>query len=232
MLRQAEEALRRGDGHTALQLADQALEQDEGCWEAWYIAMQCFQLIYPIDNYDASNELECARCAIRCAPKERKYRVRKQVYQFLLDKIIDVLKRDAEVLADGRELLGSFQRAAYFDATGAPGKIRQEDAPVIEAVQRSFAYCMALFEAIPDGALRRSAALNAKAAAAADQWQKTVSFLALRMGLYRCQMSREQIREALKTYGRYLRAVKGREAIMAKTVAFNTIQEPQLPYLE
>lgn len=232
MLRQAEESLRRGDGQTALRLADQALEQDEQNWEAWYIAMQCFQLIYPIEDCDAANELECARYAIRFAPKEKKYRVRKQVYTFLMDKILGVLQRSAEVLADGRELLNEYQRQAYFDASAASQKAREMDAPVLSAVQHSFAYCQALFEAIPDSAIRRNAALNAKAAEVAQQWQKTVSCLAMRIGLYRCQMSRENVQDALRVYGRYLRAVRDKEAIMQRTVAFNTLQEPQLPYLE
>lgn len=232
MLRQAEEALRRGDGQSALRLADQALEQDEQNWEAWYIAMQCFQLIYPIEDCDAANELECARYAIRFAPKEKKYRVRKQVYTFLMDKIFGVLQRSAEVLADGRELLNEYQRQAYFDASAASQKAREMDAPVLSAVQHSFTYCQALFEAIPDSAIRRNAALNAKAAEVAQQWQKTVSCLAMRIGLYRCQMSRENVQDALRVYGRYLRAVRDKEAIMQRTVAFNTLQEPQLPYLE
>lgn len=232
MLRQAEEALRRGDGQTALRLADQALEQDEQNWEAWYIAMQCFQLIYPIEDCDAANELECARYAIRFAPKEKKYRVRKQVYTFLMDKILGVLQRSAEVLADGRELLNEYQRQAYFDASAASQKAREMDAPVLSAVQHSFTYCQALFEAIPDSAIRRNVALNAKAAEVAQQWQKTVSCLAMRIGLYRCQMSRENVQDALRVYGRYLRAVRDKEAIMQRTVAFNTLQEPQLPYLE
>lgn len=232
MLRQAEEALRRGDGQSALRLADQALEQDEQNWEAWYIAMQCFQLIYPIEDCDAANELECARYAIRFAPKEKKYRVRKQVYTFLMDKILGVLQRSAEVLADGRELLNEYQRQAYFDASAASQKAREMDVPVLSAVQHSFTYCQALFEAIPDSAIRRNAALNAKAAEVAQQWQKTVSCLAMRIGLYRCQMSRENVQDALRVYGRYLRAVRDKEAIMQRTVAFNTLQEPQLPYLE
>ena len=232
MLLQAKEALRNGDGQTALSLADRILDEDETNWEAWYVAMQCFQLIYPIDAYDAANELECARCAIRYAPREQKYRVRKLVHTFLLDKVLAVLERDGQVLSDGRELLGFYQRTAYFDATGAPAKTREKDEPVLAAVRRSFDYCLALFETIPDSALRRSAALNAKAAAVADQWQRTVSLLALRMGLYRHELTREQVQQALQVYGRYLRAVKNKEAIMAKTVAFNTLHEPQLNWLQ
>ena len=232
MLQQAKEALRSGDGQTALSLADRVLEENEANWEAWYIAMQCFQLIYPIDAYDAANELECARCAIRSAPREQKYQVRKLVYTFLLDKVLAVLERDGQVLSDGRELLGFYQRTAYFDAAGAPAKTREKDEPVLSAVRRSFDYCLALFDMIPDSALRRSAALNRKAAAVADQWQKTVSLLALRLGLYRHELTREQVRGALRVYGRYLRAVKGKEAVMARTVAFNTLQEPQLDWLQ
>lgn len=232
MLRQAEEALKKGDGQTALQLVDQVLEADECNWEAWYIAMQCFQMIYPADVCEASGELESARYAIRFAPKEKKYRVRKQVYLFLMERIIAVLKRSSEVLSDGRELLSEYQRLAYFDASGAPKKTREMDTPVLSAVQHSFVYCQALFEAIPDSAIRRNSALNDKAAEVAQHWQQAVNYLALRMGLYRYQLTRENVQDALRIYGRYLRAVKNKEQIMQKTVAFNTLQVPQMPYLQ
>ena len=232
MLLEARKALQNGDGQTALSLADRMLEENEANWEAWYIAMQCFQLIYPIDAYDAANELECARCAIRYAPHEQKYQVRKLVYTFLLDKVAAVLERDGQVLSDARELLGFYQRTSYFDATGAPAKTREKDEPVLAAIHRSFAYCQALFEMIPDSAIRRSAALNQKAAAVADQWQKTIGYLALRMGLYRYELTREQVQKALQMYGRYLRTVKNKEKIMEKPVAFNTLQESQLDYLQ
>ena len=83
-LRHAKDALRQKDGKTALEIAYQILEQDETCCEAWFIAMQCFQLIVPIDEYNPENELTCARYAIRYAPKEKKYLMRKQVYLFLM----------------------------------------------------------------------------------------------------------------------------------------------------
>lgn len=232
MLRQAEEALQKGDGQTALQLADQVLEKDETNWEAWYIAMQCFQFLHPAEKGDAQSELACARYAIRFAPKEKKYRVRKQVYTFLMDKIISVLHRCGDVLSDGRELLGEYQRLAYFDASGAPKKTREMDAKVLAAVKSSSTYCQTLFAAIPDSAISRNGQLNARAAEVAQQWQQMVSYLALRMGLYREQLTRAQIEEALAIYGRYLRAVRGKEQIMQKTVAFNTLQVPQMPFLQ
>lgn len=231
MLRQAQEALRRKDGKTALAIADQILEHDETCSQAWLIAMQCFQLIYPIEQYDAQNELNCARYAIRFASKEKKYGVRKRVYLFLMDKILDVLCRDADVLADARELLSFYQRTAYFDARGAAEKTRAHDKDVMDAVLRSFSYCAQLFDFIPDSAVRGNAQLNRKAAEIAQQWQKTYSLVAMRVGLYHCEMPAGDIREALRTYARYLRAVRDKEEIMKAPVPFNTIGEDQLSYL-
>ena len=70
LLIRASEALHQQDGKAALEWADKALEQDEGCFEAWLIAMQSFQLFLPIDSYDPDNEVSCARYAIRFAPAE------------------------------------------------------------------------------------------------------------------------------------------------------------------
>lgn len=231
LLAGAREALLRQDGKTALDLADKALEQDETCFEAWLIAMQSFQLFLPIDAYAPENELGCARYAIRFAPKEQKSRVRTQVYTFLLGKVLEVLRRDAQVLSDGRELVGFYQRTVYFDAGGAAEKARLHDQPVMQAVQKSFSYCEALFAAVPPSAIRRSRRLNDMAAGIADQWQQTYSFYAMRMGMVRYEMTREGIQDGLKKYAFYLRSVRSAEEIIRKTVPFNTTGEDQLAYL-
>ena len=227
LLLKAQEALYRKNGRAALEYARQLLDQEETNSRAWLIAMQCFQLIYPIDQYDASNELTCAAYAIRFASKENKYQMRKTVYSFLMTKILDVLRRDAEVLSDGRDLIGFYQRTVYFDAAGAAEKTRLQDEPIMNAVTRSFAYCEALFDFIPDSFLRRNNALNDKAAEIARQWQTTYSYIAMRVGLYHLELTREQIHYGLNRYARYLRAVKNGEALMREIAPYNTTHEDQ-----
>lgn len=231
LVEKAREALYRQDGRQALEWADKALEQDERCYEAWLIAMQSFQLFLPIDSYDSSNEISCARYAIRFAPAQKKAQVRKQVYAFLLNKVLEVLERDAQVLSDGRELVSFYQRTSYFDASGAPDKARTHDAPLMQAAERSFGYCSALFDAVPPSAIRRSRVLETLAERIADQWQRTYSFYAMRMGLVRCQMTQEGVQAGLRQYAQYLRPVRHAEEILRKTVPFNTVGEDQLAYL-
>ena len=55
LLFKAQEALYNRDGRAALDYARQLLDKEETNSQAWFIAMQCFQLIYPIEQYDASN---------------------------------------------------------------------------------------------------------------------------------------------------------------------------------
>ena len=128
---------------------NQILETDEACVGAWLIAMKSFQLILPVDAYKSENELGCAEAAIHYAPKNSKYRVRKQVYLFLMTKILDVLRQDEKVLKEARGLLDWYQREQYFDAAGAPKKLIEKDKPVRDAVYASFEYCRELFEFIP-----------------------------------------------------------------------------------
>ncbi|MBQ8161107.1 MAG: hypothetical protein IJ083_10185, partial [Clostridia bacterium] len=153
--------------------------------------------------------------------------MRKNVYSFLMTKILDVLERDAEVLADGRALIGFYQRTVYFDAAGAAEKTRLQDEPIMNAVTKSFAYCEALFDFIPDSFLRRNRVLNSKAAEIARQWQTTYSYLAMRVGLYHMELTPEQIHDGLARYARYLRAVDNREAMMQEIAPYNTIHEDQ-----
>ena len=214
----AQTALYEKDGKTALQLTDEILESDEHNSQAWFLAMQCFQFLYPIDGYDAENELTCARYAIRFAAPKEKYRMKKQVYLFFLEKILTVLQRDADVLADGKELLGFYQRTVYFDAAGAAEKTRAHDESVMSAVQKSFAYCEALFDFIPDSAIRASRELSNKATEVAQAWKRTYGFVAMRVGLYHLELTQEQISGAKDRYARYLRAVKNGEEILKETV--------------
>lgn len=160
LVEKARAALYRQDGRQALEWADKALEQDEGCSEAWLIAMQSFQLFLPIDSYDPQNEVRCARYAIRFAPANEKSRVRRQVYTFLLNKVLEVLERDAQILSDGRELVSFYQRISYFNASGAPDKAREHDAPLMQAAEKSFAFCSTLFTAVPPSAIKRSRTLE------------------------------------------------------------------------
>lgn len=221
LLRQAESALEKKDGHAALELAGQVLDQEESCVTAWLIAMKSFQLILPIEKYQAENELHCAKAAIHYASKEEKYRIRKQVYLFLMTKILDVLKRDVEVLGDGRDLISYYQRTVYFDAEGAAQKTADRDRSVREAVMGTFAYCHELFAFIPDSFIKKNGACNRKAAEVAAQWARTMNFLEMRFELYRRTMTEEYVREGLRQYARYLRAVKNGEEILAQGVAFN-----------
>ena len=173
----------------------------------------------------------CAEYAIRFTRKENKYQMRKNVYSFLMTKILEVLRKDAAVLSDERTLIGFYQRTVYFDASGAAEKTRLQDEPVMNAVTKSFAYCEALFNFIPDSFLRRNKALNEKAAEIARQWQTTYSYVAMRVGLYHLELTREQIHYGLSRYARYLRAVKNREALMQEIAPYNTIHADQSLFL-
>lgn len=230
LLDQAARALEQKDGGSALRLAQQVLEQDENNTRAWLIAMKCFQLLYPIDQYDAENELTCARYAIRSASKAEKYSVRKQVYQFLLTKILEVLKRDEEVLADGRAAVSFYQRTVYFDAAHAAARTMENDKPVVDAVLRTFDYCRALFDFIPNSALVKSAALNRQAAAVAQQWRRTYSYLEIRYELYHTTLSRRAVEEGLRQYARFLRPVKNRDELLRMPVPFNLYRFDQTAY--
>lgn len=228
----AEEALRTGDGKRSMELANQALDEDETCVRAWLIAMKSFQLLLPVEAYEASNEIRCAGYAARFAPPREKYRVRKQIYEFFLHKILEVLKRDREVLADGRQVVSLYQRTVYFDAAHASEKTAREDRPVTDAVLKSFAYCRELFDFIPDSAIKRSAALNGLAAEAAAGWERTCGYLEARFEMYRRTMSREMTEDCLRQYARFLRAVKNREERIRRPAAFNIYRLEQASYLE
>ena len=232
LLQQARQALHQKDGKTAMDLADQILEQDETNVEAWIIAMKSFQLILPLQAYNAENELECARCAIRAAGKEAKYQTRMQVYTFFLDKILNVLQRDQEVLADGRSIVSFYQRTAYFDATNAARKTLEEDRPVVEAVRGTFAYCEQLFDFIPDSAIKKSARLNKLAAEVAAQWKRTYNYLEMRYELCHSRMDRASVEYGLRQYARYLRAVKEREKLIQVPLSFNVDRLDAAQYLE
>lgn len=217
----AQEALTRGDGMRALTLASQVLAEDDACSRAWLVAMQCYQHLGSADTLDPDQEITCGRCAIQTASRAEKYAVSKQVYQFYLARILSILHRCAETLADGKAVVEFYQRTVYFDAAGASQRAMTQDAPTVRAVLRALDACVALFEAIPDSALRRSAALRANALAVAHQWRKTYAYLEMRFELYHSTLSREMVALGLAQYARFLRTLPEREALLASPIPFN-----------
>lgn len=232
LLPQARKALAARDGRQALELVNQILEEEESCVDAWLIAMKSFQLILPVDAYQSANELGCAEAAIHYAPKTRKYRVRKEVYLFLMTKILDVLRQDEKVLKDARGLLDWYQRVKYFDAAGAPKKLIEHDKPVRDAVKASYVYCQELFEFIPDSFLKRNKECNVKASEVAAQWARTWGYMEMRYELYGRHLTEDYVREGLTQYARFLRAVRNREEILTKEVTFNIYHMDQMPFLQ
>ena len=230
-LKEAKEALQSKDGHKAMELAIRILDEDEANVDAWLVAMKSFQLILPVEAYKSENELNCAGSAIHYAPKSSKYRVRKQVYLFLMTRIMDVLGRDEEVLRDGRALLDAYQRDVYFDAKGASKKMIDRDKPVRDAVMATFTYCSELFEFIPDSFIKKNMECNRRAAQVAARWARTYGFLEMRYELYGRHLSEKYVEKGLVQYARYLRAVRGREEILAAEVPFNVYHFDQLQYL-
>ena len=232
LLLKAGQALETGDGQRALALVNQILETDEACVEAWLIAMKSFQLILPVDAYKSENELGCAEAAIHYAPKNSKYRVRKQVYLFLMTKILDVLRQDEKVLKEARDLLDWYQREQYFDAAGAPKKLIEKDKPVRDAVYASFEYCRELFEFIPGSFLRRNRECNRRAAEVAAQWARTWGYLEMRYELYGRHLTEDYVADGLRQYARFLRDVRDKEEILAKEVTFNICHLDQMQFLQ
>lgn len=232
LLWEAEDALRAGDGKRSMELADRVLEGDEACATAWLIAMKSFQLLLPVEACQASNETRCARYAIRFAAPGEKYGVKKQVYEFFLHRIVAVLKRDEQALADGRDVAGFYQRLAYLDASHAAERTAERDRALVEAVLKSFAYCRELFDFIPDRALRRNAGWNSLAAEAAVQWRWTCSYLEMRFEMYHRTMSRELSEDCVRQYARFLRAVKDRDERILAPLPFNLYGLAAASYLE
>ena len=232
LLKQAREALEAHEGQRALELVNQILEEDETCVDAWLIAMKSFQLILPVDAYKSENELGCAEAAIHYAPKNRKYRVRKEVYLFLMTKILDVLRQDEKVLREARSLLDWYQRVRYFDEEGAPKKLIEHDKPVRDAVKASYVYCREVFGFIPDSFLKKNMECNRKAAEVAAQWARTWGYMEMRYELYGRHLTEDYVKEGLAQYARFLRAVKNKEEILAKEVTFNIYHIDQLQFLQ
>lgn len=233
LLRQAREALENKNGKLALELTCQMVDLDENCVEMWLIAMKSFQWIYPIDGYDPNNELTCGRNALESALPEDRERVAKEIYRFYLDKILQVLKQDAQVLADGREIMTFYQARAYANSGTAIALTCQKDEPLVNAVLKSFEYCKALFEDVPAGTLRADAGLNEMARSAAIQWRQTYNYLEMRFEMYGTNLPRRMVEEGLRQYARFLRTIKDRKDLMEPPIPFNNVCKlDQLSFLE
>ncbi len=225
LLNRARGALAVKDGKQALALATQVLDTEESCPEAWLIAMKSFQLILPIDQYDPQNELTCGEGAIEESTERERPAVSRKVYRYYLTKIQEVLKRDADVLADGRSLLTYYQAKAYTSPSTAAALTRKKDEPLIRAVLRSFEYCKALFDAVPLDILRQNRVLNEQTRGVAVQWRMTYGYLEMRYEMVGQHLPRKTVEDGIRQYARFLRPLADGRDMIEKPLPFNTIHK-------
>lgn len=231
LLDKAEEALIKKDGKTLVETADSALDEDENDAQAWLYLMRSFELLLPLESCKSSNEITCGRNAIEAADFENREAIIKEVYMYYLKRMLAVFRHDEKILADAKEIAGSFQKHHYFDATHAGELTYKEDEPFIHAVLSSFTYAFELFDEIDEAWLKKDDQLKAMCEKLAYQWQRTYSYLEIRYEFYRKRLSDESIEWGLLQYGRLLKHVENKTEIIRKKVAFNLLDLDQTHYL-
>lgn len=224
-------ALTEKRGQEVYDMANAALDEDEEDSQAWYFLMRSFELLLPVEGYQASNELTCGKYAMEYAAAEVRDAMEARVCSFYLEKALNVLEFEEKKLADAKEIAGFYQRKVYFDARNAGAITFEKDKPLIDAVRASFEYVFALFEGVPEQVVRENRVINSLCRKLARQWQRTYSYLEIRYEFYGKRLSDEDIRYGLERYAELLKDVAGAEEIAAKPVPFNLFQWDQMEYL-
>ncbi len=224
-------AIEHKKGQEAYDLANAVLDEDEDDAWAWFYLMKTFELLLPVEQYQASNELTCGENAIECAGADEQEAMAAKVYAFYLEKARNVLELDEKKLSDAREIANFYQRRVYFDERKAASETYEEDRPLIDAVRRSFHYAFALFDGVDRGMIRMNRVLEQLATKLAHQWRRTYSYVEIRYEFYGGRLSDEDIKKGLKGYAHLLRDVADAESILEKPAPFNLFQWDQVSYL-
>ena len=173
-----------GNGQSALDYANKALEIAPQNSQAWICKMKAIEYVGTLGNLRLMEVIEAGKNAINSAASDEKETIELEVYKYELTRSLALLKLAMNKMADSADIKQTFQRLAMISVFTAGQNALNADSKVVNIYDNIANEAIAMVKLIPDDALVRYPALPKLVLECAKQYQYETNALIERYKIY------------------------------------------------
>lgn len=180
----SQNAYESGNGETAFNYANKALEIDPQNYQAWIAKMKAIQFLSTFGKLRLVEVIEAGNNAILYSPDNKTEEVEEEVYLYELRRALSLLKVATTRLSDTAEVRDLFKRFSRISPFSAAENTRKADSNKTLLFDNVATEAVAMVKAIPDEALVRHKSLVRLTEECAKQYQYVTDALVSRYEVY------------------------------------------------
>lgn len=224
-LQLSENAFNSGNGQSAFDYANKALEIDPKNSKAWIAKMKAIENLATLGDPRVTEVSEAGKNAIEYAKEEEKDEIELTVYKYELTRALDLLKIATNKFADTADIKQTFKRFAMISLLSAAKNTQDVDSGVTSIYSNlsSEAYLLAL--GVPEEPLVKYPELAKLLLECSKQYQYVTDAFTERLKVYGSSLTSEALsaRESI----RKLMADKANKAIKIVTDRENAVKKAE-----
>lgn len=173
-----------GNGESAYEYANKALEIAPKNSRAWIAKMKAIQYIATLGNLKLKEVFEAGKNAIEFADDASKKEITFEVYSYQAVRSLDLLKLAMNKMADTKRIEEYYNRCISIDVFTANGRTHQADGEALNLYDNIANEATALVRLIPDEVLADYPEITKIVGECAKQYQYETDELIKRMKIY------------------------------------------------
>lgn len=189
----SENAANGGNGQSAFDYANKALELDPHNYMAWVHKMKAMEYLATFGNLRLPEVVEAGFNAINYAPEESKDDVERMVYLYQLQRALDLMKISMNKLADTADIKNTFRSFLLISMLSATKNTMDVDRTTVELYDKVSYEAVELALSVPDEALEKYSELPKALLECAKQYQYVTDTLNERFKVYGASLTKEAV---------------------------------------
>lgn len=184
-------AYESGNGQSAFDYANKALEIQPQNSQAWIAKMKSIEYIGTLGDLKLMEVVEAGKNAINNAPEDQKKEITKEVYHYELTRSLTLLKLAMNKMRDTADIESTFKRLALVSVLTAAKNALQIDSKIVNIYDNIANEAMGMVKLVPDEVLAKDSELAKIVGECAKQYQYETDALVARYKIYGAALTSE-----------------------------------------
>ncbi|MCR5430077.1 MAG: hypothetical protein K6E58_02475 [Eubacterium sp.] len=213
----SQNAYKAGNGQSAFDYANKALEIQPNNPYAWMAKMKSIEYIATLGDLKLMEVYEAGKNAISGASEDEKEKIIEEVYSYELLRAMALLKLSMNKFNDNQNVKDTFKKMSRISLLKAPGATMQADAGNIKLFDSIAEEALALVKLIPDDVIAEYPEMVRVVGECAKQYQFVTNALEKRYDIYGAKLTpTAKQQRAKKKQELEMKADKAKKAISEK----------------